>query len=154
MHSTRFTFREYIKLDQPSCLEIFNSNCPTYFSQNEQKEFIEWLEKYNRPSYSVLEENGKVIACGGIFYDSALNSAGLAWGMVHNDRHGQGIGLHLTQFRLAQIEDTFPGLEQNLRTSQYTYRFYEKLGFEVQKVMTNGFSKGLDLYEMMRYPRS
>ena len=44
----------------------------------------------------------------------------------------------------------YPGLEQRLATSQLTYGFYEKLGFQTTKVTENGFGPGIDRYDMVR----
>jgi ribosomal protein S18 acetylase RimI-like enzyme len=142
--------REYTSADRDACLAIFDSNRPRYFADHERAEFAEWLDKPDRASYSVIEIDGDIVAAGGIFYCPKQNHVGLAWGMVHNALHGQGIGRRLTEFRVEQMGQQFAELEQRLATSQHTFRFYEKMGFTLTNVTADGFGKGIDRYDMVR----
>ena len=121
-----------------------------FFTDEEHGEFSEWLDNTERPSYSVLEEDGEIIACGGIYYDSDVPAAGLAWGMVRSDRHQNGLGRRLTEYRLAQLSDQFPEVEHRLCTTQHSVGFYEKMGFAIVKITADGFGAGMDRYDMTR----
>ena len=147
-----FLLREYEAADRSVCLAIFDSNCPKYFSVPEREEFAAWLDEEDRASYSVIERDGKVVACGGIFHEPKDDSVGMAWGMVHQDLHRQGLGRRLTEFRLQQMAEQFPRSIQRLGTSQRTFEFYEKMGFRVEKITPNGYAEGIDRYDMVRIP--
>lgn len=140
--------REYTIDDRRACIKIFDSNYPKYFAKHEKQEFIQWLDKKNRDSYSVIEQQKKIIACGGIYYDKQLDSVRMAWGMVHADYHAQGWGRRLTSYRLRQMDKLYANTAKSLATSQYTYQFYEKLGFVVKQIIANGYGGGFDKYEM------
>ena len=144
--------REYRHTDLDACLEIFNGNCPKYFCDHERQEFVDWLNEPNRAPYYVFRSDGEVVACAGIYHDSGQNKAGMAWGMVRNDRHGQGIGRFMTQFRIDRMNELYPGTVQHLGTSQHTFRFYEKLGFRVVNMTPDGFGAGMDRYDMVLEP--
>ena len=146
------SIREYTAKDFDACLDLFDSNCPKYFTAPERELFADWLNQEDRASYSVMEREGRIIACGGIYHDPDTSSVGLAWGMVHQDFHRQGFGRRLTELRLKQMAEQFPGLTQRLGTSQHTFQFYEKMGFEVEKVTRNGYAEGIDRYDMVRTP--
>lgn len=145
------SIREYSPEDRSACLALFESNRPKYFTEPELQLFSKWLDRCDRPSFSVMEKAGRIIACGGIYHDTANNTAGLAWGMVRQDLHRRGYGRLLTLFRLDQLRDQFPNLAQHIETSQYTFEFYEKLGFVLERVTPNGFGIGLDRYDMVRH---
>ena len=145
------SIREYSPEDRSACLALFESNRPKYFVEHELQLFSDWLDKRDRPSYSVMEKAGQIIACGGIYQDMAKKAAGLAWGMVRQDLHRQGYGRRLTLYRLDQLQDQFPNLTQRIETSQYTFEFYEKLGFVLERVTPDGFASGLDRYDMVRH---
>lgn len=145
--------RQYQPADRSTCLDIFDSNRPKYFAEHERGEFAAWLDDPHRAVYSVIEIGGAIVACGGIYHDGKKNHVGLAWGMVRQDMQGQQIGTQLTQFRIDQMTQLFPALEQHLGTSQHTFRFYEKQGFVVTDVIGDGFGEGIDRYNMVRSPR-
>ncbi len=142
--------REFKPTDRAKCLEIFESNQPEYFTEHEYTEFADWLDNPDCPTYSVVELNGKIVACGGLYVADDGQHVGMAWGMVHRDSQRNGIGRQLTEFRLEQMHELYPNLEQRLATSQLTFGFYEKLGFKTLKVTENGFGPGLDRYDMLR----
>ncbi len=144
--------REYTSDDRTSCLTIFDSNYPKFFAEEERAMFSDWLDQPDRASYQVIELDGRVVACGGIYHDDGKGQTGLAWGMVHSELHGQGIGRFLTRIRVEQMTAQFPELTQHLGTSQHTFQFYEKMGFAVTKVTTDGFGPGIDRYDMSREP--
>ena len=142
--------REYTSDDCESCMAIFESNLGKYFAPHERQEFLDWLNRPGRPSYSVVERGGEIVACGGIYHDDELNVVGLAWGMVRRDLHRQGLGKVLAEHRVKQMAEQYPGLDHCLATSQHTYGFYEKMGFEVESVKADGFYDGIDRYDMIR----
>ena len=128
-------------------MDIFRSNLPIFFDPSEEVEFSQFLREGAQDFY-VLSEQSSVRACGGYFVDAEENRAGLAWGMVHRDFHKTGLGKKLLAFRLRKIQADFPGIPVLLNTSQHTYKFFERSGFEVEKVTPDGYGAGLDRYDM------
>lgn len=142
--------RRYRTDDLAACLAIFDSNVPTYLSPDERAEFRAFLAGLDdvKSSYLVLLQDGRVVACGGLYIDAERRRASLSWGMVDRRHHGRGIGRDLTLARLAAARAN-PLIDcVTLETSQHTYGFYEKFGFSVQHVTADGFAPGLDRYEM------
>jgi len=133
------------------CMDIFNSNCPFYFLEEERDEYSEWLKKANEP-YWVLIDDNKVVACAGIYRaeehtnSSAefANEVGFAWGMVLNKEHKKGYGKVLGKFRVNYLKKNFSNRPIVLRTSQLTHQFYEKLDFKMTEYIKDGWAEGLD----------
>jgi N-acetylglutamate synthase-like GNAT family acetyltransferase len=69
--------------------------------------------------------------------------------MVANDQHGKGYGRQLLLYRIEQIRTIQPDAVIALDTSQYAFRFFEKMGFSVQKIMPNGYAEEMDRYDML-----
>ncbi|MBX2844901.1 MAG: GNAT family N-acetyltransferase [Saprospiraceae bacterium] len=141
-----------------ACLAIYDSNTPKYFSVQEREEFFEWLhEKVGGDNpYWVLEVDGEILGCGGIYTSKTHHTTsiygeevGFAWGMVHNDLHKKGFGKSLFLYRLEYLKYHFPNTPIILRTTQNTYTFFAKYGFETLYYTPNGFDDGLDKYEMI-----
>lgn len=130
-----------------SCIEVFNSNIPKYFAPHELGEFTDWLDKGQTDNYYVVLEDNQVIGCGGIYIDNERKMAGFAWGMIHGDHHRKGYGAAFSKFRIERIK-ALTDLDIFLVTSQHTFEFYRKLGFEVLSMEKDGFCEGLDKYEM------
>ena len=154
--------RPYRKQDQKACLEIFDSNCPTFFDPSERLLFNNWLtnigqdipprENMNPYYYYVAEERGELIAAFGFYGLKNTNEARLSWGMVRRDRHGEGIGTAIFQYRFNAVKKTMPNHQLKLDTSQLTFQFYNRMGFEVLLTEKDGYGKGLDRIEMVFKP--
>jgi predicted GNAT family N-acyltransferase len=142
--------RPYLSHDFSACLRLFDSNAPTFFAPEERAEFCEFLKDAaaSDSMYLVLARKGSVIACGGLTTEAGSPQARLVWGMVDSALHGQGLGAHLTQARLALARATPDLAEVVLSTSQHTGGFYQKFGFTVSKVIPDGFASGLDRWDM------
>lgn len=129
------------------CLNVFNSNIPKYFAEHELDEFVMWLETGQLDNYYVVRLGDDIVGCGGIYLDQENNKAGFAWGMIHQDHHNNGFGKVFSEFRIDKIKEA-SNLPIFLVTSQHTFEFYRKLGFEVISFEKDGFCEGLDKYDM------
>lgn len=138
----------YNPIFRDACIAIFESNMPTFFAPEEKALFTDWLDNHTATGYYVVEKNGAILACGGVFYFPAKQVAVLTWGMVHADHHRQGIGKLFTRYRLELLKNQHPGVVCRIETSQHTKAFYEGLGFVAKEVVKDGFGKGLDKWEM------
>ena len=140
-------FRLYTHQDQDACMALFDSNMDKYFVPRERAEFHAFLNPKPNDYYVIEAAEGQILACGGIHVDE--NGVGrLTWGMSHRERHGQGLGKMLTQRRLELIKANPNARTVLLDTSQHTSGFYEKFGFQVTKIIKDGFGPNLHHYEM------
>lgn len=139
-------------------MDLFDSNCPPFFDYSERELFDNWLtgidigiyarENIEISHFYVIELDGHLIACGGFYLLSDSSFARLSWGMVKRNWHKKGVGTLLFQFRFKELKKQYPNTKLVLDTSQHTFRFYEKMGFEVKKITSNGYGNGLDKYDM------
>lgn len=135
------------------CIEIFESNIPLYFAPEELPPFKDFLDQDIDDNYYVIESEGKIVACGGIFLNEETDESGLSWGMVHAALHKKGIGRLLTEYRIGIVTEQYPGKICKIDTSQHTAGFYARKGFETIEIVANGFAPGLDKYVMKLHPR-
>lgn len=158
------TIRDYKIEDKEKCLDIFKSNCPKFFDNEELELFKNWLDHQSndttiyksstytdseRDAYYVIEvsEYG-VIGCGGFYILKNKKEARLAWGMIHSEFHRKGFGTALFNYRNDIIKRNWPNHILTLGTSQHTYSFYEKMGLTVDTITTAGYGADLDKYDM------
>lgn len=142
--------RPYLLIDRDDCLSIFRGNLPIYFAPQEEKDFAAFLGAPNCP-YFVTERGGEIVGCGGYWLDEENQKAGMVWGMVRSERQQSGIGTFMLLSRLQAIAIQCTNCAVQLNTSQHTYPFFEKFGFEVQKITENYFGEGLHCYAMTLY---
>lgn len=150
--------RAYRDSDKDSCMEIFKTNVPKYFTLEEVDEFERFLAKLNAPQttdnppYYVMELENTLIGCGGFGEKNGIDgtaSITFVWGMIHRDYHKQRFGEQLLQFRLAEIPVHFPNKPIILDTTQFSYTFFEKYGFRTVKLTENGYGEGMHRYDMV-----
>ncbi|GAA5514187.1 hypothetical protein Dcar01_02941 [Deinococcus carri] len=152
--------RPYRQEDFEACLALFDSNTPSFFAPEERAAFERFLLK-GSGRYFVLEEEGRVVACGGVAlapdaYPACSggvplppDSSGLTWGMVAQNLHRRGLGTQLLQARLGWLRAHAPHVrEVRLSTSQFTAPYYARQGFRPLNVTPDGFAPGIDAVEM------
>ncbi len=98
--------------------------------------------------YFVVEQDSKIIGCGGINYEPGINAAIISWDIIHPNYQGFGIGEKLLLYRIKEIKNDAIYKKIIVRTSQHTFKFYNKLGFKLLKTTKNYWAKGIDLYYM------
>lgn len=150
--------REYTPADETACHNIFTSNIPKYFAIEEEEKLGKWLHALNTNTvpyssaqsvhFYVLEDTDKIIGAAGFYMMKDENKAQLNWGMVNHDYHHKGFGKVLFDYRINKIREMAPARQITTWTSQYTYKFYEKLGMKVESITPNGFDYGFDKYVM------
>jgi [ribosomal protein S18]-alanine N-acetyltransferase len=160
----QMNIRVYSWKDKDACLEVFESNCPTYFDQAEYALFENWLLHQDNPrfnyksptylnsehdSYWLIENDLKrVVGCGGYYICKDPKEARLAWGMIHAKVHGYGYGKALYEFRRNEIQHNWFDHKITLGTSQHTFPFYEKMGMRVIQHIPQGYGVDLDRFDM------
>jgi len=139
--------RKYTKNDKSSLIELFRQNTPEYFDPSEECEFIKYLD-HEVEDYFVYEVDANIIGAGGINYFLEENSARISWDMVDSKSQGKGIGKKLTQHRINHLKRNTEVEIIRVRTSQHAYKFYGKMGFELEKIEKKYWAKNFDLYLM------
>lgn len=155
--------RSYLKSDRQECLEIFDKNCPEFFSPDERKGLELWLDVQDSGTityensladfFYVILLNFEVIGCGGFYIEKENRVARITWGMIHPEFHKQGYGKKLLEFGVKQVEYLFPDYKIELGTSQHTFPFFEKLEFETKRITENAYKHGLHRYDMVLHPK-
>ncbi|HRI64420.1 MAG TPA: GNAT family N-acetyltransferase [Polyangium sp.] len=145
------TFRDYTPADRPGCLEVFDSNIPEFFSDEEREYFLEFLDRLPGRYGVIVDAHGRIVGCGGIAASRTdPQGADLTWGMIHRALHRQGIGRLLTGARLSWVDEMPSTKVVYLNTSHLTEAFYEKFGFRTVKRIPNGYRLGLHQCDMER----
>ena len=143
----RFQFRPYTPEDRAACSALFAANTPHWFAAHEQEQYEVFLDE-GPGDYFLMLENGVIIGAGGIEVEATRNTGWLTWGMVDSTRHGEGLGKSLLEYRLQQLKADPRVLRVCIDSSQLTAPFYEKYGFTTQRVIPDGYAKGLHRHEM------
>ncbi len=139
--------RNYSAKDKEHLVNLIKLNTPTYFDKTEESDFVEYLDS-QLEDYYVVEQGSKIIGCGGINYEPESNSAVISWDIIHPNYQGKGIGKELLEFRINKIKEKKKHTQVIVRTSQFTFKFYEKAGFKLIESVKNYWAKGIDLYYM------
>lgn len=140
--------RTYSKEDKPKVIELLRKNTPDFFDVSEEKDFEKYLED-EIEDYFVYEKNSKIIGAGGINYFPEQRIARISWDMIDPASQGTGIGKKLTAYRINHLNGNSKIQFINVRTSQLAYKFYEKMGFKLEKIEKDFWAKNFDLYKMV-----
>ena len=131
-----------------SCSYSFNFSITCRnFDHSEESDYKTYLET-ELGDYFVVEENGIIVGAGGINYVTNKNMACLSWDIISPSSQGKGIGRKLTEFRINYLNENPTIHNIIVRTSQLVYKFYEKLGFELESVEKDFWAKNYDMYQM------
>jgi predicted GNAT family N-acyltransferase len=143
------TIRQYQDKDQEACLGLFNSNVPKYFAPVERNYFVTFLNDFKFLYFIMENDKGEVVVCGGYAADKEDPSvAMLCWGMVRRDLHFGGLDQQLLADRLRRIVTEQQFSTVVIETSQHNQGFFERFGFIVKKIISDGFATDLDLVKM------
>lgn len=156
-------FRNYQPSDRAACINLFTSNVPVFFDPSELVLFENFLSKIEsgltgKPEnkeehYYVALNNGSIVGCGGIALRDSGDVVCMAWGMVDNALHKQGFGRELLKFRLQKMEEIYPEAKIVLDTTQHSFRFFEKFGFNITKITEDFYAPGMHRYDMIKEDR-
>ncbi|MBI2686229.1 MAG: GNAT family N-acetyltransferase [Acidobacteria bacterium] len=143
-----FQFRPYSPEDREACLALFTANTPNWFAPHEREQYESFLDEVPGSYYLMYDDTGALAGAGGVELESARGVGWLTWGMVDPNRHGQGLGKTLLEFRLEQLRANLHIHRVCIDSSQHTAPFYEKYGFTTQRIIPDGYAKGLHRHEM------
>lgn len=139
--------REYTDSDKHRIVELLQMNTPEFFSPNEEKDLLYYLNN-EADNYFVLVMEDKVVGCGGFNLTEDGKTAKISWDIFDPSYQGKGLGSALTQFRIEKIKENKQIKTLSVRTSQLVYRFYEKFGLELREVVKDYWDEGFDLYRL------
>jgi ribosomal-protein-alanine N-acetyltransferase len=139
--------RAYSKTDQVHVLDLLKLNTPDFFSEDEEKDLIYYLEN-EIEQYFVLEFDQTIIGCGGINFAGNHTIGRISWDILHPKYQRKGFGGLLLNYRIDILRSIKSIQTISVRTSQLAYKFYEKSGFDLIEVNKNFWAEGFDLYKM------
>jgi len=145
--SDSITIRPYSNSDKETVIDLLQLNTPTYFSPDEEKDLISYLE-HEIESYFVLEVNDQLVGSGGINYSNDKTIGIISWDLFHPDFQGKSLGSQLLNYRIDLLKNNSAIQRITVRTSQLVYPFYEKLGFKLLEVVEDYWAPGFHLYAM------
>lgn len=139
--------RAYTDTDKKEVVQLLRLNIPTYFAPAEEADFIDYLEN-KKEEYFVMVIDNQIIGCGGINLLEDGKIGRISWDMLHPKYQKKGLGTVLLQYRIQKLLDK-EGVEKIVvRTSQISYGFYQKNGFELKEIQKDYWAEGYDLYVM------
>ena len=139
--------RAYQHTDQEVIIELLRHNTPKYFSPNEEKDLVYYLN-HHAQNYYVIEVNHLMVGCGGFNLTDNKETAKISWDIIHPQHQGKGLGSDLTKFRIRKIKEIKTVKTVSVRTSQIVYKFYEKFGLQTKEIVKDFWDVGFDLYRM------
>jgi ribosomal-protein-alanine N-acetyltransferase len=143
------TIRPYEDSDESAVLALFDQLSPAFFAPPERVDLAYYLSN-EREWYYVLIQDDTLIAAGGINFNDNQKTGIISWDLVCPSFHGIGIGSALLQHRI-HILQALPSIQKiRVRTSQFTFPFYEKFGFKTLEIRYNYWAKNYHLYDMIR----
>ena len=145
-----YNIRKYRPENFNHCVSIFKTNTPTFFDYSEQSLFENYLLKKDIKYYVLFNEQNIIVGSGGYGYNDTIQTVDFCWGMIDFNYHNKGFGMALLNYRVLQIAIDFPKTNISLNTSQHTFKFFERFGFQVEKITKNYYRKGLHRYDMIK----
>ena len=141
------SIREFEVNDTKEIIDLFRLNVPKFFANEEEEDLIQYLEN-EIELYYVLLFDGKIVGSGGINFENELKTGIISWDIIHLDFQGKKLGSQLLKHRIEKLKTIASIQEIVVRTSQFTYQFYKKQGFEISEIIKDYWAKGFDLYRM------
>lgn len=145
--NSEIIIRPYVKDDAVQLIELMKLNVPSFFDERELADFKYYLEN-ELELYFVAELHNQLIGSGGINFNYPEKIGIISWDIIHPNFQRMGIGSSLLHHRLNILQSTIEIESIQVRTSQMTYKFYEKCGFNLEKIVPDYWAKGYDLYSM------
>lgn len=139
--------RAYTPADKQQIIQLLQLNTPTYFSPEEEKDLIHYLNN-EIELYYVIEIEQQVVGCGGINFSEDKKTGIISWDILHPEFQGKSLGRSLLNYRIEQLKKSEGIQKITVRTSQLVYPFYEKGGFKLNEIVKDYWAKGYDLYRM------
>jgi len=139
--------KEYKNSDKVKVINLLKLNTPTYFSPEEEKDLLYYLDN-EIEKYYVIEVDNQIIGSGGINFENDKTTGIISWDILHPEFQKKGFGTLLLKYRIGVLSSIETIKTITVRTTQLTYEFYQKNGFELNEVKKDYWAEGFDLYKM------
>lgn len=142
--------RPYRQADRDGCLALFDANAPEHFGLNERPAFAAYLDA-GPGHFRVIEDQGTLLACGGIELFPERGEAEFRWVMAVPAARGLGYGKQLMLESADHLHKHTAIRCILVYTTPASAGFFRKLGFPAETVRTERdyWTDGLDL-ELLR----
>lgn len=141
-----FCVRPYTEDDKAACLQLFDLNCPSFFSLNERDDYETFLIRENE-DYLVLTQGRSVIGAFGLSLTNPKVGR-LRWILLHPDFQGKGLGSRImTQVRnMAKVKNLDC---VSIAASQHSAPFFAIYGASTVEVIPHGWGPGMHRHDMV-----
>ena len=139
-------FRSYEQGLRQDCLNIFDANCPDFFSPLERTEYEKYLDDQAN-GYEVCLLGDKIVGAFGIWLESTENSR-ITWIMLDPDTQGTGIGAAMMNRALQRSRDTGAS-HLDIAASHLSASFFAKFGAKTIKETEDGWGPGMHRVDMV-----
>lgn len=140
--------RPYDIDDKSKLIEILKLNVPDFFAESEIEDLDNYLDN-EIEQYFVVELNEELIGAGGINFENDYKIGIISWDFINPKFQGIGLGTQLLRYRIELLKSMKSIKTISVRTSQLTYKFYEKNGFVLKEIHRDYWAKGFDMYKMI-----
>ena len=147
MKEDKLEIRAYKDSDKDVVINILRQNTPQYFSPEEEKDLVNYLDN-EIDFYFVLELNDKIVGCAGINYADNKTTGKISWDLLDPNFQRKGLGTILLNHRIELLKNDKDIKKIIVRTSQIVYKFYEKSDFKLFEIVKDYWAEGFDLYNM------
>lgn len=143
--SNGVTFRPYSPADKQCCLDIFDRNCPEFFSPNERADYEGFLDAH-ADNYEVCCIGSAVVgACGLIGSD--MESRNLNWILLASKLQGAGIGSTMMQ-RVIKAARALRLKHIRIAASHKSAAFFARFGAVATESISDGWGPGMHRIDM------
>lgn len=139
--------KEYKDSDKAEVVYLLKLNTPAYFSTEEEKDLIYYLDNEIEKYYIIVADN-QIVGSGGINFENDKATGIISWDILHPKFQKKRIGTLLLKYRIGVLSSIETIKTITVRTTQLTYEFYQKNGFELKEVKKDYWAEGFDLYKM------
>lgn len=138
--------RPYEERDREACLALLAANTPRHFAPKERADFAAYLDA-GPEHFCVVEQDGGIVACGGIETFPARGEAEFRWVTVSPAAQGAGHGRRLMQESAAHLLAHTAFRRILVYTTPGSADFFRKLGYRSETLRTEAdyWTRGLHL---------
>lgn len=122
------TFRRFDPADLPQCLELYALNEPGRFPMGVKPQYENSLTE-GHAYHLVTEDEGRIVASGGVSYVVHDDRVCLSFGLVHPSHQGRGIGTALLMARLAMLKPRRFTYHVFIFAVEASLPYYRRFGF-------------------------
>ncbi|HJO70265.1 MAG TPA: GNAT family N-acetyltransferase [Flavobacteriaceae bacterium] len=138
--------REFKNSDLEELRLIFKKNIPQFFSENDLKDFDEYLEN-NHDTYLVIENKEGLVGGAGYVKENE-NTGRVTYSFINPKYHRQGFGGILVNQCIKKLKSDKDITCIEVLTSNLAHKFWMKFNFKIKFIKKDYWRKGDDLYFM------